>query len=216
VIEDEVTGEQLAYNRLTNDLVPLRATADGQYRHTGASDGFSVYELIGQSTSQALTTAVMVANEFRGLVFDAPAWLATLDRLIIEVTAAAGANGRVWVYECKSRGTLYPGALVLDSGDLSTAGTGVKTWSGSQALKPGLSYIVGAIFDGAPTMRALSAAALKPRFGIPVTVGATLNSYVSKTGMTYGAAPNPFPAGAVLSVAAGFPAIGARLLTATP
>lgn len=91
-----------------------------------------------------------------GLALYNPLWLvaaATLDRIAINVTTAvAGSTVKLGLYA--DNGTGKPGALIADYGSVSTATTGAKTLTISQAVPAGLVWLVTLTLGGAPLLSA--------------------------------------------------------------
>lgn len=74
----------------------------------------------------------------------------TFDRIAVQVTTlAAGSSIRLGIYNDGTN--LYPGALLLDAGEVSAATTGVKAITINQALTKGL-YWLALVSDGAPAI----------------------------------------------------------------
>lgn len=78
----------------------------------------------------------------------------TVDRITCEVTTAVAATAvRLGIYSDSVTRPGYPGALVLDAGTVDSTSTGVKEITISQALSPGVYWLVGVAQGGAPTLR---------------------------------------------------------------
>jgi len=121
----------------------------------------------------------------------------TIDRLAIEVTAAAVADkvARLGIYNDGTN--LYPGSLVKDYGTVTVDSTGIKVAAGDQALTKGIYWLV-IVSDGAPTVRAYI-----PTWSIlgqPATVFDRNNTNGNwyKAGVGSGALADPFVSGATL------------------
>lgn len=117
----------------------------------------------------------------------------TIDELSLQVTTAAvGMKARLGIYE--DDGSVYPGALVLDGGEVDVGSTGVKKVLISQALTKKLYWTV-VISDGTPEMMRIL------RYWTPIGTKETelgkLYSHLTRV-QTYGVLPNPFPSGANL------------------
>jgi hypothetical protein len=130
----------------------------------------------------------------------------TFDRIAVCVTVGAASTWRLGIYADNGHG--YPGALVLDAGTLSTNTTSEINITISQALAPGLYHLAVLCdsFTAAPTYRALrdndSHISL---WGMPVMGAYTTNGVWGGggwdvSGVTTGAMPNPFTAGASVAV----------------
>jgi hypothetical protein len=126
------------------------------------------------------------------------------DRIAVYFTVGAVSTWRLGVYADDGHG--YPGALVLDAGTLSTNATGEVDVTISQELSPGLYHL--AVLCDAYTA-APSYCALRDNdshtsiWGIPSPSvgtgnnGASGGSWRINSGVTTGAMPNPFTAGAI-------------------
>ncbi|MBA7711917.1 hypothetical protein ES703_120884 [subsurface metagenome] len=117
----------------------------------------------------------------------------TIDELSLQViTGAVGMKARLGIYE--DDGSVYPGALVLDGGEVDVGSTGVKKVLISQALTEKLYWTV-VISDGTPEMLRIL------RYWTPIGTKETklgqLYSHLTRV-QTYGVLPNPFPSGANL------------------
>ena len=121
----------------------------------------------------------------------------TIDRIAVNVTTlAASGVMRCGIYDSTSDTNLYPNALILDSGELSTASTGVKSATVSQALTAGkLYWFVTLTGTAAPTLRALAATDLHSIFNLDNTLGTAPGRYL-QVALAYGALPSTFTASA--------------------
>lgn len=148
----------------------------------------------GAQTTQAIATV----NSLRAFPFFIPR-TAKFDRISIRVTTAATGptpRARLGVYE--DSGSVYPGKLVLDAGEVNVSATGIKELVIDLTLKSGKLYwlvllgqdtaslAVGAI----PTTDALATF-----LGWDSTLSGTPPLGYSVT-QTYGALPATYPAGA--------------------
>ncbi len=135
----------------------------------------------------------------------------TLDRIGVVVSSnAATAKARIGIYTSTSSTNLYPNALLVDSGELDVATTGLKSATISQALTPGTLYWLACVTGTvAPNLRSLGTAQAIPSLGFDnVFVGPGAGWIVA---FTYGALPDPFTAGgSVLSGATLNAHIGVR------
>jgi hypothetical protein len=111
------------------------------------------------------------------------------DRFAVYVNdAAAGKVCRLGLY--RDNGSYYPGALLLDGGEVDVSTTGTKEVEVSIELDAGM-YWIACLSDGAPGVRytyqglGLKGSSSVPRF-----------SYAGyRKDIGYGALPDPFPAG---------------------
>jgi hypothetical protein len=130
-------------------------------------------------------------------------------------TTGAGSNARVGIYA--DTGNCYPGALIFDSGNISTAsGTGVKDstiTSSLQIFSPGLYWLTYENSATVPQIRILPASGYLSLF--PGTLGTAIPAYAYTVAHTVGALPNPYTGGAtkrtaVSAVGSPIPAVGLR------
>lgn len=118
----------------------------------------------------------------------------TIDRLAIYVFSEVAGNARLGIYN--DNGSVYPGSLLLDAGEVDVSSTGLKEIIISQALTKGL-YWLALLCNAGPTIYK-GAMAFSP-LGRSNTSLAPIYSHYSKSGITYGALPDPFPSGASLT-----------------
>lgn len=120
------------------------------------------------------------------------------DRIAIRVTTtgSAGAVARIGIYA--DSGNIYPGSLIVDSGELSMVGTApfVREVIISVTLKPGLYWVC--VITGGATGTAVQATPVAQAFsvdGFDSTLSGTPNMGWAAV-QTYGALPQNYPAGA--------------------
>lgn len=140
----------------------------------------------------------LVAATLYGLPFLVSQSSRAYDRIAIEVTTLkALSHVQLGIY-ADSGGA--PGALVVDAGNVSSASTGGKEINIAQTLARGW-YWLAAVSDDAPTLRGFSnliSQAFFPWLGFSSGGNFTNHAGVS-VARPYGALPNPFTAGSVLS-----------------
>lgn len=164
----------------------------------------------GQVNGLAMTTGALTVNRLYAMPFYSPRG-GTLDRIGIQVTTL-GASGaaRLGIYSATSDTNLYPSTLVLDAGTISTATTGMKTLTISQALSANTLYwLVLVCGTAACTIRSLAVGGVWPIFGATNAL-ATASGVGLYVAFTYAALPATFPASATLLSAVPIPAIGVR------
>ncbi len=142
--------------------------------------------------SQGTNTGAITADKLYGQYFPLPRG-ATFDRIGIDVSVeAAGKHVRLGIYRDDDLDG-YPDSLVLDAGVVDVATSGEKVISIDQHLESGL-YFLAFISDGAPTLWLIAS----PLWPSPLGLGAGI-AYpcfvYEKTGVGYGALPDPFAAG---------------------
>jgi hypothetical protein len=165
---------------------------------TGAT--YNRYYGIGMQRELAPGTGAIAANVMRAAPYALTKSL-TFDSLQAEVTTLVGASNfrlGIWLDD----GSLYPGALLVDSGELSGASNGVVAATISQAISPGVIWL-GILGDAAITFRAPgSASTPSDIMGEPAAMGSTIRQAFYTVAQTYGALPDPFTAGATINAAA--------------
>ena len=127
-------------------------------------------------------------------LYASPLYLArniTIDRIAINVSAAgaAGTKGRLGVY--KTGTNLYPGALVIDGGEVAVDAIAVVAAIIDQALTEGLYFCV-LVSNGTPTIKTL--------YSTWAAMGVLAADLFSTNGawkvaFPYAALPDPFTAG---------------------
>lgn len=199
-----------------NDTVGrLAAGGDGQALYADSAEstglkwdtprGWSKFILSGSTagrryaagmTGCSTLTGSIAVNTLRAVPFLCPRSL-TADRLAFEVTTAAGAGGvaRVGIYTNLSDTSPQPDALLVDGGQFTTTGTGVKEATISQALTGNTLYWFAFVAGtAAPTCRYIDPTALWPIFGADTTLGGSARGMWQST-FTYAALPSTFTAG---------------------
>ncbi len=140
------------------------------------------------ATAGALVDVILAANTIEALPFPVP-YPTAYDRIAVYVTtpSAAGAKARLGIY--RDTGTIYPGPLVLDAGEVTTDATGVREIVMDLPLSRGLYWLVRTQ-NGTPTIK-----------GVPAQCAISLGLYTDWTGgfavsrsgtFTYGALPQTF------------------------
>jgi hypothetical protein len=128
---------------------------------------------------------------------------ATIDTISarVNVAAAAGGKGRIGIY-ASTAATLYPGALVLDAGEVATDAIGQKDLAVGLALTGGVLYWVAVtvgISAGPPTWSGIPAQDLFAAMFGQGTGNFDFNPNTKlRVARAYAALPANFPAGAAL------------------
>jgi hypothetical protein len=139
------------------------------------------------------------------------------DLIEMEVTTlGTGSNCRLGVY--RDDGNLYPGALIFDSGNISTATTGAKSatiTSSLQIFQPGLYWLTYENSATVPQVRALPGLSTTiPVLGWLTPFGVATGGLGYSVAHTVGALPNPYTAGGTIlttsTATAPVPAVGLR------
>lgn len=149
---------------------------------------------VGAAASSALSTAADALDVYP---FPVP-YTMSFDRIGVNVATAgaAGAKARLGIYA--DNGQVYPGALVLDAGEVALDSTGAKSITINVTLQPGL-YWLARIQNSVGTMPQIygmdSAAVLS--LGIDDSLsGRPATGF--RASVAYGPLPDPFPEGASL------------------
>lgn len=142
-----------------------------------------------------LATSSVSGDRLYAAPFFWPA-IKSIDRIAFEVTAAvASSNARAGIYEMAASG--FPGALVVDGGEISTATTGVKEATVTVSnLKPGW-YYFAFLASAAITVRINSNGNIGFSVGRPnsTTTDVTQGWYHN---VSYGGLPATFPTGSIV------------------
>jgi hypothetical protein len=154
------------------------------------------------------TTVAVVANRLYATPFFS-FQRQTFTRLGIEITTAAGTNGRLGIYKWANG---VPSSLVLDAGAISIASVGYQEITGLNfTLNPGV-YGLAFLPDTAVTVRAITNTGISwfANFLLGTsTPGAAIELLVNAV-QTYGALPATFPT-TINYQSANAPAVGLRL-----
>jgi len=141
--------------------------------------------------SAAFSPQDTLANNLDIMPFYVPA-AQTFDRIAINVTTPATGNARLGIYF--DSGAVYPGALLLDAGTVTTETLGIRALTITLNLPPGL-YWLARLQDAAPSIQGLSTTGA-------ISLGSedlatSITGY--RLGRAYGEGlPAPFSAGAAL------------------
>lgn len=120
----------------------------------------------------------------------------TIDRIGIYVNSAAagGSVARLGIY-ARSASTGLAGALILDAGTVAIDSTGAKEITISQSVSGGDWLYLAYIANGTATIYGWSAAIFTQVYGQDALSNTASNGPAQYVARTYGALPNPFPAG---------------------
>jgi hypothetical protein len=126
-----------------------------------------------------------------------------IDRLAAEVTTAAGTNFRIGFYAANTNWQPV-GAPLADSGNLSSASPGVKTYTpGTPIHVPPGRYVSVWLMENASTALRVFRSAFEP----PLDTGLSANAFINgwTVGAIYGAFPTPGTAWDGVVTASGSP-----------
>lgn len=193
-----------------DDRVGFAYEVNRGYVHGGGLPSSLYYA--GFNSGDALTTGAPSANVLRAIPFVAPGRNSVVGRLAFNVTAnVAASNARIGLYKSISETNIYPGELLLDSGNIGTASNGVKTYDCSIALEPLGIYWIALVGSHAPTLRCGTVAGSTVPGILPDDdTMPTTRSLGLSIAHTFGALPNPFTVGAAYITAVPVPVLGYR------
>ena len=181
------------------------------------NDARYVAGIMNNNASLSTSTTSPAANTLWAIPF--PVGKVTkFDTITFNVTTAdAGDNARAGIYY--DNGNMYPGALIFDTGSISTGSTGAKDTtitSSLQIFQPGLYWLAWETSAPAVQIRIITGAtAVQALLGYANTMIADNQYYGYSVAHTYGTLPNPYTGGATKlntapSVSVPIPAIGLR------
>lgn len=178
------------------------------FGHINGGGGLDIQYPLG-CTSTVTATGAPTANRMYAVPFVGPGRGGTINQIAFQVTTLLAGNGRVGIYDATSDSNIYPNALIVDGGGVSTATTGFKTAAVSVALTPGKLYWAVYLGDAAPTLRVLNTGAGNGILGVDTTLVSTPNRGIS-VAQAYGALPGTFTAGAVTESTSVVPIVYAK------
>ncbi len=141
-------------------------------------------------TGNSLEGMLVPVNAIDALPFIVPV-SHNFDRIAINVTTAVAGNCRLGIYA--DNGDVYPGALILDAGEVNTGTTGVKEIIIAQNLAFELCWLAR-IFNAQPSIQGVPEASIIPIIGMDASLSGR-PAVGWRKNYTYGALPNPFPTG---------------------
>lgn len=157
------------------------------------------YTAMNQAVALGTAGVGATANALRVLPFIPPMDI-TADRICCNCTTLySGGKIRLGIFA--DNGSLYPGALLVDSGDIACDAAGFKDVTISQALVGGALYWIGYVVNGITTLAFSKIAA-----GTTPSIMGVSAANPPVVGMgwtvahTYGALPNPYTAGGTVLV----------------
>lgn len=180
---------------------------------TGTAGLNRIY-IAGQNNASVLTTGIPSTGTMRAMPFRCPPRAGTIDQISFYVSIGlAASTGRIALYRAVSASNVYPGARVADSGDISCASTGHKTYGVSASFSPGellwLAYQQSS--SSTLTIRCLPVAGCAVDvLGMEDAWSVATSGVGLSVALAYGAFPATFTAGATPIVATPIPALAAR------
>lgn len=176
--------------------LPYGTLKEAKSIFTVRTDG-GVYPVGMLCQNVALGTVAPGANSLKALPFWLPGIPNTITKIGLNVTIASAGYIRLGIYTDKGEPGLYPYKLLIDAGATNVGATGVKSRTIRQSLPRGL-YWLAMIGDSTPTLAAFASYGWVP---LGYSEAGVANTYLAKA-ETYGALPDPFPAGATAATAA--------------
>ncbi len=169
------------------------------YRRVGTTE--NRWYIAGLVNGTALTTVAFVANRLYAYPFIASVPTTINDIGVNVSTAVASSLVRLGVYN--DNGNLYPNALLVDAGTVSSAAIAFVSVaiSGTLKLRPGLYWLV-AVSGHAPTVRAPALGSSIPILGTDNVAGTTATGIGWDAAHTMGVLPSTYPASATVRTAA--------------
>ena len=214
-------GKFLQYNSATSAFVFASTSggteADSSYFRQVGTSPFERYYMAGMLAAVSLVTVAGTVDVLKAFPFVSPRG-GTLDRLAFAVTtgAAAGGVARCGIYSATSATNLYPNALVVDAGEVTTIGIGLKSQTISTALSAGTLYWFAFLAGtNQATIRAVNTSGNWPIFGYSNAFdsagAANLDPGVGLTvALAYTTLPATFTASATIITSSSIPAIACR------
>lgn len=155
----------------------------------------------------ALAGSALVAGRLYAMPFICPKAI-TLDQIGVYVSTLSTGNARLGIYS--DDGNIYPGARLLDAGEISVTSTGAKKIAINQALEAGALYWLVILCAATPSIYCIPVAGVINVLGTSNALGTAQNAGLFAA-QAYGALPATFPAFGGFSTAAPIPAIFVRL-----
>ena len=196
--ENEVHGNDLRQGGITDyidagtdTLERDNRVTEGWYSLPIQLEHWSTRYYSGPTLAYYGANLAILANYIYALPFVVSKW-GTYDRIAIDVRVAAAGNAKIGIYRDNNG---YPGALILDSGNVAVNGVGVAEAVINQVLPAGW-YWLAVVSDVAPSLRHqyCSYNTAAQEHGWPT--GVDIGSYGGLRGaLVFPAAlPNPYPA----------------------
>lgn len=204
VVGEIVTAAQMN-THLRDNLNTLGR--DTLHVHAGTTD-WEAWYACGPAANFTPNAGVTAINTLFAVPFF-PRRAGSIDRLAFEVTTAIAGNARAGIYAPKGNTNLYPGALIVDGGEISISTNGVKAATINTLLSEFLCWAVY-VESGDAAIRRAALTDLPPVLGMPSTLGAAVPRNSLSVAFTYAALPSTFPTGAVQVAISNVPLISVR------
>lgn len=165
------------------------------FRQVGTTPIERWYYAGGSQSGSGTATNTVSAGALLALPFVTTRSLVA-DRIACRVTtASSGSNLRMGIYRATSDTNLYPNELLLDTGNISSATTGVKVATISQTLSENILYWFVLLTSAGITMQAMPSGTLWAILGLDSGLN-TVPGIGFETTITFGPLPATYPAGA--------------------
>jgi hypothetical protein len=173
---------------------PGNSLSRDNYIHSDHSDIILWHQ--GSIGATAILAAADILSGF-GLVIGRST---TIDKLRIVTSVAGGAGSvcRLGLYKAKSDRNIYPGARIVDSGEIDCTAAAGSLPSAALAtpIQPGLYWLVSHFKTAVPMPTVYCA--INNNMNL-VGPDSSVYGYALYLGTAYAALPDPFPAGAAMS-----------------
>lgn len=166
--------------------------------HTGDQDGIACWYPAGAIATGSFVNQTLSAIDVLyalPLIFSRTG---VIDQIGVRVAVVGGAGSkfRIGLYEAKNVTNIYPGRLVVASGEFDGTVLGVKTFACSVKQTQGL-LLWAAIVAGTVSPQFPCTNTITPVFGMGISSSLnTVNDSMVSVAFPYAALPDPFPAGA--------------------
>lgn len=179
---DNITSSELNVALATMFSVQLVGSTNNRYHGSSIVPGLSSISTTTLATGSLKASPIYVGKN------------RTVDRIQAEVTTfGASSKLRLGIYA--DDGTGYPGALVVDSGEIDAGSNGVKNVTIAASLSPGLYWLACLGGTANCTYRAESSTCFfGPVFGFDQAMSSVVRQPYWVVAQAYGALPNPFTA----------------------
>lgn len=197
--KDEIEALQLAMPT----PLQFRGLADFQRTVSEVNGEMQTPQTILQA---ATATAALSANVARLIPFRVPRD-GTIDRVQFNVTVLGAGNCNIALYDGADYAPFLPGNLLAESGDISIAGTGIKTLTAGLSVSEGQLLYAALLCSISATWTTIAAANCIPFFTSAAGTFGTGRNLVT-TPQAYGAYPADLSGNAFTLAAAAAPLLG--------
>jgi hypothetical protein len=199
-VTGEVVTAAVMNTHIRDNLNALAVSLPPGAKTVGTSGGFGETwhpNLVAVGTSTSTQSVALTSSQ----IYASPLMIprGTLDRMSFSVTISATATARQGIYEAVSATDPYPGALIVDSGDVNLSSTGLKTTTINVVIEPTKMYwiVLQTGATGASITGWIGPGFISPFGTLAVAAWDTFNfqSHVAfRMARSYAALPSTFPA----------------------